>query len=29
MGVLGPPSGDFALLRLASLLCPGGAALVV
>ena len=28
-GVLGPPSGDFALLRLASLLCPDGAALVV
>ena len=29
VGVLGPASGDFALLRLASLLCPGDAALVV
>jgi len=29
VGVLGPASGDFTLLRLASLLCPDGAALVV
>ena len=29
VGVLGPPSGDFALLRLASLLCPDSPALVV
>jgi amidase len=29
VGVLGPPSGDFALLRLASLLCPDDPALAV
>jgi amidase len=29
VGVLGPVSGDFALLRLATLLCPGDAALAV
>ena len=29
VGVLGPPSGDFSLLELARLLCPGDAALAV
>ena len=29
VGVLGPALGDFTLLRLASLLCPDGAALAV